>query len=772
MLAIAMVSTLATATTTASATDTQTRGTIYFDSTDLYGATSNGRKPVYCYAWSNTDGALYSWTSTYTKMTNVGEHLYSYDVPSVNSNGQPIDANLMIFYADGGAQSWEVTFSDECIGDTAYISESIYEGGPADTYYGIPICRWKNNYQEGPHLVVGSTGKITGCILLDNETPESVADAFIEDYKIKMEEGYTGYDNPDMVTDEYRAELIHRIEMARFEDPNPTELPDESESISFNIPDSWALYHNAYDVHLWKISPNDENPYEWESRTDRMILDQETRKLARYKLPEGDWNMMSISSISGKQTLSSVIGQEYTGYSFTVKENNYGIESINDYYEIVWDVHPEYPNDKNYCSTHREIVLGSSIGIIGEAYVQDETDDTIFNNFRNEYGRKADGSCLWDETKKEIYNMSWEEAEKYVAKLLSVEYLLDGFDYAEEYGLKKGLPVVEGMEIPKRYSKDFVGADKVPDYWDGYYNIYYFDAPESWLTENADKKLDGYEIGIHWRGHTKDIYNKAKPGVPAKKLSKLDENGNDIYADSNIYYAFVPTFAEYIEWNNAIDTSVENYDEYVKNVYAYDLPIYPSHSLPEYSYKFGYVNLAGTLMYRPSEISESGELIEYVQPGFKFFDPQTGETTTAPLQNEFGQFVTRYFQEDYFGIRFYYTKATMNPYYDMDYAYTFQNVVDDPTDDPIDGPTDNPTDDPTDGPTDNPVEKPTVAPTEKPTTAPTQAPTTAPTNAPSSNTSNGTVNTAQSSAVKVLVSTLLASFGVVYAIGKKREKNS
>ncbi|MEE0059596.1 MAG: hypothetical protein UE295_02080, partial [Acutalibacteraceae bacterium] len=537
MLAIAMVSTLATATTTASADDTQTRGTIYFDSTNLYGATSDGSKPVYCYAWSNIDGGLHSWTSSATKMTNVDNHLYSYNVPAVNSAGQKVDANLMIFYANGGAQSWEVTFNDDCIGDTAYIYESIYEGGTADSYYGTPMCKWKNTISAGPHLVVSSTGKITGYTLLDNETPESVADTFIKDYKENMEAGKAGYDNADMVTDAYREELIRKIGLAiAFENNEPpTEPPIDAgphiwESIAFAVPESWRVEDNKYYVHLWKSSQNEESPYEWQSIKSELTYVPDMG-LAMYVYPENsNWDMMFVSNSAGKQTLNSVIGSEYIGNYFTVKENNYGIESINDLYDIVWEVHPELPNYTDYCSTHREIVLGSSIGVIGNAYVEGETDDTIFNNFRNEYGKKADGSCLWDETMKDIYNMSWEEAEKHVAKLLNVEYLLDGFSYAEEYGLKKGLPIVEGMEIPKRYSKDFVGADKAPDYWDGYYNVYYFEAPESWLTEHTDKKLDGYEIGVYWEGNTKDIYNKAKPGVPAKKLSKLDENGKDIYA--------------------------------------------------------------------------------------------------------------------------------------------------------------------------------------------------------------------------------------------------
>ncbi len=98
-----------------------------------------------------------------------------------------------------------------------------------------------------------------------------------------------------------------------------------------------------------------------------------------------------------------------------------------------------------------------------------------------------------------------------------------------------------------------------------------------------------------------------------------------------------------------------------------------------------------------------------------------------------------------------------------------------PTEEVTEVPTEAPTEEATEAPTAEatvaPTEAPTAEATEAPTTAPTVAPTQAPTKAPSSNTSNGTVNTAQSTTIAAIASTLLASFGVVYVIGKKRENN-
>ncbi|MEE0059794.1 MAG: hypothetical protein UE295_03080 [Acutalibacteraceae bacterium] len=209
MLAIAMAATLTAV--TVSAEDTQTRGTIYFDSTGMGGEAAAHRGVYYCYVWSDTEGDLFTWDSTSCKMTNLGDNMYSYDIPAVSSAGENKKADLMILHANGGAQTWETTFSDECIGDTIYVSEAVYEGGTHDSNIPKYFCKWRNNPAEGPYLSIASTGKITGDTLLKHETPESVVDEFIEDYRWHMEAEDEGYDNPEVLTDDYREKLIDEV---------------------------------------------------------------------------------------------------------------------------------------------------------------------------------------------------------------------------------------------------------------------------------------------------------------------------------------------------------------------------------------------------------------------------------------------------------------------------------------------------------------------------------------------------------------------------------
>ncbi len=244
MLTIAMVVSIsATTAISTSAEETKDiRGTIYFDSTDLYGATKDN--VMYCYTWSDTEGAMFGWDSKSCKMTNVEDFLYSYDVPTKNSKGDEVDANLMIFHALGGIQTMDLTFDDSCMGDTAYVSGDYYGLFPVNSESCLPKCSWKNNKSNGAHITINSLGKVYGVSLTKNETPESVVDAFINDYKAGMEAGKTGYDNPELVTDENRDKLIDEIEKIVAENTEaptdeatePTEVPTDDATEATEIP--------------------------------------------------------------------------------------------------------------------------------------------------------------------------------------------------------------------------------------------------------------------------------------------------------------------------------------------------------------------------------------------------------------------------------------------------------------------------------------------------------------------------------------------------------
>ncbi|MEE1281643.1 MAG: hypothetical protein UHK60_05240 [Acutalibacteraceae bacterium] len=762
-LVVAMVSTIGTMTAVnTSAEETKdTRGTIYFDSTDLYGATKDG--VMYCYTWSDTEGGLFAWDTAGCKMTNIGDFLYSYDVPTKNLDGVAVDANLMIFHARDGKQTYDLTFDDSCMGDTAYVSGDYYGCFPINSEFCLPMCSWsRNSSKGGAHITIDSTGRIQGVSLTKNETPESVVDEFIADYKEGMEEGKAGYDNPELITEENRNNLIAEINKILAENSEepvepPTEGPTEPDDDTtagpypwdtywFEIPDFWKVEDDIYYVELW--NNGNEDIYGWETEKYRIDFEEgnDSRGYIYSYLWDDDdqWDMMCISNSAGKKTLNAVFNRSDIGGVFTIKESNYKSLSNETFYEVVF-------NEED-CRTQRKIYFGDSIGVIGEEHTSNESDQSIFDSFCIKYGPSSDGTCYWNEAMSEKYNMNWEEAKEYVKSLLDIEDI----DLAERYGLKRGLPLPENVKLPERYTnKDkFMEAGGSTD-WDGYYDVYYFEAPDSWVNENKDKKEPGFEIGFYWYC---GAVSEPWPGVPAKKLSVLDENGNDIYADKNIYYGIAPTFATSIIWNNGIGDTIAENKEFKLQTKDIKVDDPMSNSLSDLWYEYNPIfdgaDISGCLAYIPDSNTQArcplNPEYDVFDVEWMYFDPRTGETTTEPLHDLLSGFLTR--PDFYWG----YDKVLLNPYYDMDYTYSSEV-------------SEKPTEESTEAKTEAPTEKPTSTSTTA-TTATSNA-TNAPTNA-STNTAKGTVNTSQTAPLTALVITFVASLGVVLCVNKKRNSHN
>ncbi len=538
----------------------------------------------------------------------------------------------------------------------------------------------------------------------------------------------------------------------------PTEPDDDTtaglhpwDSIRFDFPDSWKVDDEKYYVEFWNNIEKTENIYGWETVKSAIEFKEDGEPYGyMYFVLDDDnnWDMMTISNSAGKKTLEAVISRYDVGGIFTIKESNYKSLSNETFYEVVF-------NEED-CRTQRRIYFGDSIGVIGEEHTSDESDRTMFDSFCVEYGPSSDGTCYWNEAMSEKYNMSWEEAKEYVRGLLDIEDI----DLVERYGLKRGLPLPENVKLPERYTnKDkFMEAGGSTD-WDGYYDIYYFEAPDSWVNENKDKKDPGFEIGFFWYC---GAVSEPWPGVPAKKLSVLDENGNDIYADRNIYYGIAPTFATSIIWNNGIGDTIAENKEFKLQTKDIKVDDPMSNSLAdlwyEYNPSFDAADVSGCLAYIPDNNNQTRCALKPEDDVFDvewiYFDPRTGETTTYPLHDLTG-FFTR--PDFYWG----YDRVLLNPYYDMDYTYTGEAS---------EKPTEVPTEETTEAKTEALTEKPTS--TETTATTATSNATTAPTTATSTNTSNGTVNTAQTSPLAALALTFVASLGVVLCVNKKRNSHN
>ncbi|MEE0061313.1 MAG: dockerin type I domain-containing protein [Acutalibacteraceae bacterium] len=235
--------------------------------------------------------------------------------------------------------------------------------------------------------------------------------------------------------------------------------------------------------------------------------------------------------------------------------------------------------------------------------------------------------------------------------------------------LHRGLPLPPKVNLPERYT-DKDKYECIPSDWDGYYNVYYFEAPDEWVTENKAFKNEGFEVGFYW--YCGSEHNADWPGEPAKKLSVLDENGNDIYADKNIYYAFAPSFATDIVWNNGISDSDPNYAMFKKQTEPLKVDDPMQNSLSDLIYEIDDsiegAYIAGCLGCVEREVilesSLSGKIPQPVAiVKWKYFNPLTGETTFEPLTDSEGNYVTK--ADDYWE----YEKVALNPYFDMDYDY-------------------------------------------------------------------------------------------------------
>ena len=260
VLAASMIASIAAVSAVSASADDNVRGTLFFDSTGaLEGAQRN---TYYCYTWGSEGGAIYEWQTKETKMTKVEDNRYSFDVPKTNAAGDPVNADLVIFSGLGKGQTYDTTFSDACFGDTAYVLDEVLEN-PVDSAQTALACAWRNNPQEGAHIAITSTGRVQGVGILSTETPESIADNFIQQYSDGMAEGKTGYDNPDLITDEARQGYIDEINRIIAERPTaaPT-TPSENPTQSTNPTDSTDPSDPTVPIEQpTQAQPAEEDPY-------------------------------------------------------------------------------------------------------------------------------------------------------------------------------------------------------------------------------------------------------------------------------------------------------------------------------------------------------------------------------------------------------------------------------------------------------------------------------------------------------------------------------
>lgn len=188
-------------------------GTIYFEVPEDWGELTS-KTPIYAHVWVNGGEEMSAWQTKAEMMTLVEGRTYSFTFKKSPAEPGSDDWNMIIFSMYRGPQTYDMTMSLSCLGDTAYVTGELLEN-PIDSNKSVLAAGWKNNKDQGPHLVISSIGNIVGDTLLPGETVDDVLKNFIKNY-------------PSVATDEKVAEL--REALKDIVDPtapssNPTSGP-------------------------------------------------------------------------------------------------------------------------------------------------------------------------------------------------------------------------------------------------------------------------------------------------------------------------------------------------------------------------------------------------------------------------------------------------------------------------------------------------------------------------------------------------------------------
>ena len=156
---------------------------IYFD-TDGWNNFNN----VYCHIYDSEGNYFFNWQMVAEKCVKYSGTVYMYDLSKLNSSGyvsgglEPGKIYCIIFSTDMGHRTYPLTFSTECIGDTACLTSAELED-PNDGKTALNESAWKQNGEKyGPHFEINAIGELTGRTLCTGENAVSIIGDWIEAY--------------------------------------------------------------------------------------------------------------------------------------------------------------------------------------------------------------------------------------------------------------------------------------------------------------------------------------------------------------------------------------------------------------------------------------------------------------------------------------------------------------------------------------------------------------------------------------------------------------
>ncbi len=175
LLSVLMIASVSSVAAYAEGEDTN----IYFDATSWEGATV-----IYCHLWAVGEDAFFNWQSKKEACKKVADKdgIFSYDLSKLE--GLDFDAKdyCVIFSANTGSQTYDITLGASCLGDTLKVVDEMIEN-PMDSEKKAFSATWENNSANfGPHRAITSIGNIVGTSFCPHETAEEVLGNWLVNY--------------------------------------------------------------------------------------------------------------------------------------------------------------------------------------------------------------------------------------------------------------------------------------------------------------------------------------------------------------------------------------------------------------------------------------------------------------------------------------------------------------------------------------------------------------------------------------------------------------
>ncbi|MDO4748841.1 MAG: dockerin type I domain-containing protein, partial [Eubacteriales bacterium] len=179
----------------------EVKNVIYFDSnTANWGEFSK----VFCHVWVYGGDAFYSWQSKKQACTDAdGDGIWEYDF---DAKGIVLEEGVLyavIFSNENAAQTYNLLFDTNCLEDTAYVAEDVYEN-PEDSSKTCQVAFWTNQDPAvyGPEMVITSLGNVIGTCIPSSTTAQGILEAFLANAaKLENVKTYTGKNDQKAIDD-------------------------------------------------------------------------------------------------------------------------------------------------------------------------------------------------------------------------------------------------------------------------------------------------------------------------------------------------------------------------------------------------------------------------------------------------------------------------------------------------------------------------------------------------------------------------------------------